>query len=225
MPKQLPVLLLVFAATVVLSISAGASPSVYGFNGLVLIPTAETMDLNEFNVTASIFDVTDDADVSAFSAIYGISDNFEVGFTNVNYGYEDKATQIFNGYGSGQYTFVGAKYRIMRATGNKPAIAVGVFDITGENSATLYVVGSGRLMKNCKNSPMLHLGFSSGDQYDGIFGGVSANIGDKIEVSAEYDTYEYNFGAKYAFTDALGLHVFLLDGDELGAGMSFSHRN
>lgn len=208
-PKYLLALLLVLVASVMVSISASAAPAVNGFTGLVEIPTADALKARDFNVGVFVKDVGDDADRVNYCVNFGITDNFEVGLMKRERPWHDT-------------TSINAKYMFMQEMDQKPAIAVGVVNITDTDDASVYVVGSRCLLRS-GNGPRLHLGFGSGDELDGIFGGVSAELGDKCEVFAEYDTDDYNFGAKFAVSPALRVHVFLEDGSDFGVGMSFNH--
>lgn len=210
-PKYLSALLLVLVVSVMVSISASAAPAYYGYTGMIIVPTADCLDRGDFNFGINIMDVSGSGNYSTYNANYGVNDDFEVGLSSEN-------------YGGSEYLYLNAKYRIQKEADQKPAIAVGIIDITDDYDTCVYVVGSRSLNQNA-DSPILHLGFGTGFELDGIFGGISAPIGDRLIVEAEYDTYEYNFGARYQATPELGVHVFLYDGDELGVGMDFCHKN
>lgn len=220
MLKHVLVLMLLLLVSAMVSVSVCAAPSYYGFSGLIFIPTADCLDRGDYNFSVNMMDVSGEGNFSAYNAVYGMSDNFEVGISSENWDYS--AEPYIEG--KTKYVYINAKYRIRSEVNQEPAIAVGVIDITDDYDPCVYVVGSRSLNRNA-NSPVLHLGFGTGFDLDGIFGGISAPVGDRFTVEAEYDTYEYNFGARYQATPELGVHVFLVDGDELGAGVNFCHKN
>ncbi|HUW09338.1 MAG TPA: hypothetical protein VM537_06375, partial [Anaerolineae bacterium] len=71
-------------------------------------------------------------------------------------------------------------------------------------------------------SPQVHLGIGGG-QLDGIFGGVSAVIADRLALMLEYDSEDINWGARLAVTDEIRVHFGAFDGlDDIGLGLSFN---
>jgi hypothetical protein len=66
----------------------------------------------------------------------------------------------------------------------------------------------------------VHVGLGSG-QLDGLFGGVSARIGDRVSVMAEYDGNQINLGARLPIARNVEVTAAALDGlSDFGVGVS-----
>ena len=209
-------LLCLVAAGSMLVGTAVAAPSFFGYTGLVAIPTADSLDKDEYNLGIFTTNVEEGADFTTYAANMGIVPNLEVGFTRIK---PDKA--------SGE-TWINAKYTFTPETSGNPAIAGGVVDFTDESETTAYIVLSKAFGHSVSTSlgeittPRFHIGVGGG-QFDGVFGGVSATLGDRFTVMAEYDSADVNWGARMALSDELRIHFGGFDGlDDVGLGISFN---
>ncbi len=209
-------LLCVLLTVCVLVGTAGAAPSFFGYTGLVRIPTADSLNKDEYNLAAFAVNADEGADSTVFAANLGLLPNLEVGFARIK---PDE--------GSGE-TWINAKYTFMPETSKNPAVAGGVVDLTGESDTTAYIVLSKAFGHGVKTSlgeitsPRFHIGVGGG-QFDGIFGGVSATLGDRFTLMAEYDSEDVNWGARLAVTPEVRVHFGAFDGlDDVGLGVSFN---
>lgn len=208
-----------FAAVAVLVCLAGpalAAPSFFGYTGLVGVPTAEALDKDDYNAAAFTLNFEEGGDSNIYAANLGIADGLEVGFARF------KPEE-----GEGE-TFLNAKYRFSPETGERPAVAAGVVDFTDEVDTTVYVVMSKSLVRRYEMSfgeivsPQIHFGVGGG-QFDGVFGGLSAALGDRLMLMVEHDSEEINFGARLALSNEVRAHFAALDGfDDIGLGLSYN---
>lgn len=208
-----------FCALACLAVTAGlaaAAPSFYGYTGLVTIPNADALQDGDYNLAAFTINLEEGADSTVYAANLGIIDNLELGFARVR---PEEAP--------GE-TFINAKYMFEAETEAHPQIAAGVIDFTNEVDTTVYVVLSKTFWKQYATargditSPQVHLGIGGG-QLDGIFGGVSAVIADRLALMLEYDSEDINWGARLAVTDEVRVHFGAFDGlDDIGLGLSFN---
>lgn len=195
--------------------AAFSAPSFLGYSGLISIPTTDALNDEEYSVGLHGLGIESGVDTTVYFANFGLEEGLEVGFTR------------FEPDSGGGETFVNAKYRIKEETEAHPAFAAGVTDFTGEEETTTYLVMSksfiweGTTRYGEINAPMLHLGVGGGF-LEGIFGGVSVGLGDRILLMGEYNTSDYNFGVRLAVTPQVKVHAAVFDGDELGIGVSFS---
>jgi len=196
--------------------SAAASPSFFGYTGLVRIPTADALDKEEYNAAAFAVNVDEGEDYTVFAANLGLIPQLEVGFARVK---PDEA--------SGE-TWLNAKYAFAPETNRNPAIAGGVVDFTGETDTTAYIVLSKSFPRHYKTalgeiaSPRAHIGVGGG-QLDGVFAGLSATLGDRFTLMAEYDSDDFNWGARLAIGDEWRVHFGGFDWlDDVGLGISFN---
>lgn len=206
--------LLVALAVAGLTTSAQAAPSLQGYTGLLLTPTADALDREEYNAAFFTLNLEEGADEDIFAANLGVSEGVEVGFARIR----PEA-------GSGE-TILNAKYRFRPENAARPAFAVGVIDATAEIDTTVYFVVGKSLAQTPKlrdreiTSPRLHVGIGAG-RLDGLFAGVSAVFGDKLMVMGEYDTRDINLGARLAVGAGVRVHAGWIHGlDDFAVGAS-----
>lgn len=195
---------------------ASAAPSFLGYTGLVVIPTADALDRGEYSAAAYAVDLESSSDSNVFAGNVGLAEMTEIGFTRIK---PD---------GSDAETFINAKHAFRVETETHPGMAAGVIDVTDEVESTAYVVmskaisrGGGSNRYGDVTAPRIHFGIGGG-QLSGFFGGISASLGDRLLLMAEYDSSNINFGARLAITAEIRAHAALLDGDDLALGASFT---
>jgi hypothetical protein len=194
-------------------VAAWASPSLLGPTGLLLTPSAEVLGTAQWNVGGSLLS-SDSQDVSALYASVGVLKGMEIGLAQVSP--EDGEAG----------TFVNAKLLLPQPIPMKLSVALGVIDLTDQIDTTPYVVvshtiGGGLILQHgAISSPQVHVGLGSG-QLDGLFGGVSARIGDRVSVMAEYDGNQINLGARLPIARNVEVTAAALDGlSDFGVGVS-----
>ena len=119
-----------------------------------------------------------------------------------------------------------AKYRFIPETIATPGVSAGLTFTGRDSDASGYLVVSKTLstpdMGDVPNTSLSgHLGIAVGDDLEGVFGGLSATLGDKLTLMVEHDTDDLNIGARLAISQQLRLHGALLGGDSVGFGISF----
>jgi len=202
--------LLVLFVLAAVSSQVTATPSYFGYTGLMITPTADTLKTGGFNA-GGVFVIDDSNNTSFWSANVGLLDSLEVGGALVSPEHGDS-----NG-------IINAKFRLLNEDISVPALAIGISDLTDELDTTPYVVASKSLQISGENpyAPRLHVGFGGG-HLDGLFAGLSATATDRIQLMVEYDTNDVNFGVQFAVAQSLRLHAGLVGGDNLGLGLNYN---
>jgi len=208
--KTLRIAFLMIIILVLAQFACTATPSYWGYTGLILTPTADTLPQYGFNLGASFID-SDSYDSAFYSGNVGIAAGLEIGGT------------VFVPDGGDSKTIFNAKYRVMNENLALPAVAIGISDATDELDATPYVVLSKSLAFGTESliSPRLHIGVGGGG-LDGLFGGISTSFGPKTILMAEYDTEDVNFGVQFAVNKEFRIHADSITGDNFGLGISFN---
>lgn len=214
--------LLIFIFTCVILASTASigwsAPSFRGYTGLVVVPTADTLDEGEFNL-GLMTEGIDDFDANDMFMNYGPNDGLEIGFNSF---------QPLNG--DDRETLLNAKYRLMPETEDRAGVAFGLIDATDEIQSTAYAVASKSLARglsvfdNDVTNLRGHIGIGGG-RLDGLFVGLSAFAGNRAMFSIEYDSKDTNIGFRFTPVRGVRLHAGWFDvggGDDFGAGVSFS---
>jgi hypothetical protein len=194
-------------------------PSFRGYTGLMVVPTADALGKGDWNAGFFYENVANET-INDVVANYGIAQGFEFGIDRFRLN-EDRDHQ----------TLLNAKYRFMPEAGNRPAVAAGINDITDDIDTTVYVVASKtlgcsiRAWKGETLTPRVHVGFGGG-RLSGLFGGVSAWVGNRVELMAEWDSKDVKVGLRWRFTPEFTIHGggFNLndrDDDPFSTGASF----
>lgn len=217
MKKQVRIALSVTAVVAVLISSsvAVAAPSLLGYSGLVTIPTTDSLEKGQYSAAMFVVDLESGPDSNVYALNLGMSAGTEIGFARI---------RPDGGVGE---TILNAKHAFREETQAHPAVAAGIVDLTGEMDTTAYVVMSKAISwRNTTKhgeitAPRIHIG-AGGGMIDGIFGGLSAVLGERLVLMAEYDSIDFNFGVRLLITDELKAHGAILDGEDLALGVSFS---
>jgi Exopolysaccharide biosynthesis protein YbjH len=187
-----------------------AAPNYLGSTGLLMTPSADVLQLREWNAH-----VHGSEDFTTYGASFGLFENLEVGVT----GYDFK-------HGGGTNALINAKYRLVPESKSVPAIAVGAVDISDEFNVdpSIYLVISkalGMVSPGGTTGLQLrgHVGVGQGI-YDTVFGGVDLILTPRLLLMAEYDSSDFNFGARLGLTPEVRADLSVLDG-KFGAGLSY----
>ncbi len=209
--------IMVAAALLGSVLSAQAAPSLEGYTGLLLTPTADALDQGEYNVAFSTLNLEEGGNTSIWTGNYGSAAGTEIGVARIKL---DHATAE---------TVINGKYRIRGENGGAPALAVGVIDATDEIDTSVYLVMSKSLSKVIAThdkeitNPRLHVGIGGGGRLDGFFAGASVVLGDALTLMAEYDTRNVNLGARLAVGHGVRVQAGWIDGlDDFALGASFN---
>jgi hypothetical protein len=198
---------------------ASAAPSLLGYTGLLLVPDADALDDQEFNVAYYTLNVEEGADERIFVANLGVDEGTEVGFARIK-----------PEHGSAE-TALSGKYQIQPEDMHRPALAAGIFDLTDEMDTTVYFVASKMLGRRYEIEgkegemiqPRIHVGIGGGGALDGLFLGGTAVLGRKLTLIAEYDSNDINFGGRLAVGSDIRVHAGWINGlDDIAIGASFN---
>ncbi len=201
-----------------LAITAGlaaAAPSYFGYTGLIRVPTADTLNDNEFNAGAFFINRDEFDDPAIYAGNLGVADGLEIGLSVIR---RDSGTDD---------VFVNGKYNFRPGVDGKPALAAGIIDLASQVDATVYFVASKGFGKvyETQFGPVhtgeFHAGFGGG-QLDGIFGALNANLGPTAKLMLEYDTEDFNLGARFLLGPQFAIDIGLFDWSDLGGGLSYT---
>ncbi len=212
----LPLCIILIAAACLPGYSA--IPSFRGYTGLMVVPSADALGKGDWNAGVFFEDVASGT-INDIVANYGLAQGFEVGINRFD---RDDDTD--------DHTLINAKYRFIPETASHPAFAAGISDLVDEVETSVYVVASKsfgcaiRAWEGETLSPRFHVGFGGG-ALSGIFAGVSAYVGNRIEIMGEWDGDHVNAGARWRVTPQFTIHAggFNLsdEEDEFTTGASF----
>lgn len=222
----------VAVALVVISLmacgGAVAEPTLNGYTGLVLVPTAETLAADNFNIGVNSGEVEDWDDFSYY-ANFGLGEETEVGL--LLFRPDDGGGQINSASvraRGGDQTFLHIKRGISADIDGGPDIAAGVFDLADEVETTVYVVATweqgdevGTVDGETINFLDVHAGFAGGMIQD-FFGGVNLAFGPEMQVMGEFINDDFNIGARISPLQNVTIDGALLDVDDLAINVSYA---
>lgn len=200
------------------SLPAPATPTMYGYSGLFIAPTADVLPPNNFSVEMATMD-KEDFDLEYWSITVGARNNVEAGFVKFQPGPPVQERTVLH-----------AKVALKPGGNGKPAVAAGIFDPTDELDSTVYVVASQettRPLGTAKGKSAVlyraHAGFGGGF-IDGFFFGAEVSIGDKLDLIGEWVNSDFNAGGRFHFTKDFTADVFFQNMDTLALGGSYTGR-
>ncbi len=171
------------------SLLTGAN-SLFGPTGLIVIPTAYTVEKNMFAVSGSF-----GKNMRGPAANFGILDFIEIGGAFIDReGASNKA--IANG-----------KVTILPQNFKNFEIGIGVIDALDAIGRTLYVVGSADFIPPNIDEPIagtppvgfkVHAGVGSGMFNEELFAGAEVLFGNKFSLIGEWDTSNFNGAVRYS---------------------------
>lgn len=206
----------------------GAAPSFLSTTGNIMTPNDSLLGAGEFSANYDYFDI-DDVTTTVFGANVGVTQNLELGIARID---KDAA-------GVDAETILNAKYLVLPETVTRPSLLVGVVDAGGEldakDDAGLYVVIGKNLTPAATGltgepvEPLRgYLGIGTG-VYDGMFAGLDCTISQRVKIIAEFlngfgekNDSIFNAGLRVAITDSLRGDIALIDGGDIGFGISYT---
>ena len=223
MKERICILILV---SCILSGMAMAAPSFLGTTGLIFIPNDRHLQAGDFSANFHSIDYDRGATETILGANVGLTEELEVGVARISFNRD--------GVGDDSETILNGKYSVLDETASRPSLLVGVLDAGGnldEDDPGLYVLIGKNLtpaLSGVSGSPVSpirgYVGLGTG-ALDGLFGGIEWSFNSKATLLAEFLTRndsEFNFGARFAISGGVRGDIALIDGDDLGFGISYT---
>lgn len=177
-----------------LHVPVQASPSFQGATGLTNVPTANTLSTKGFNLgfKKTLAEDAKTKKTNIFFFNYGIRQGLEIGGGSIEE------------VGGENQTLLQGKINISPETEGSPGVSTGILYYTEKvpdlDRATLYAVATQKLdfppVLAKKFNMSFHIGIGN-NRLDGAFGGVEMAVSPMLVFSAEYDTVDFNFGARF----------------------------
>jgi hypothetical protein len=179
-----------------------AAPTLNGPTGLIMVPTAESLQYKEMNVGLD----------------YKLSNNKQRHFYKFNFG-EFKGVElgIVGGSVPTEGVFVNAKYYLMSDNTRFPlSIALGVENLGAKNSTGVYMVASKKFQGGISGHFGFYAGFEEGIDLDpSIMGGAEWVLDNRISLLADVvgkrRKYTLNTGLRFAIYPDLQFRAAILD--------------
>jgi len=207
---------LVAAMLLAASVSAFGEPSLMGYTGLLLAPTADTLGVRHYNVAIASTEAQDWED-RAYLANVGLQPGLEAG------------VQWWHPENGGPETLLNLKYRFQPPAPGRASLAVGVSDVTDELNTAVYFVASqelGQSVGRLDGKPLSLLrvhGGISGGWIDDFFFGAELRLGDRLTVMAEHVNDEINLGVRMHPWRNFTVDAGLLDMNQWAANISYNY--
>lgn len=187
-------------AIIGLAIPIAADPTFFGPSGLIVIPTAESLEYQQFNLSYD-FRGTSTAQQGYYKFNMGMFKNVELG--------------IIGGATPTEGVFINMKYFLISDASRYPmSFAIGLQNLASKTDTGLYLVMS----KKFQGGLSAHLGFNTfiSDQIDPtLMGGIEYIVNDHMSFLADFSgkqkTYTLNGGLRFAIYPDLSLRVNILD--------------
>lgn len=191
---------------------ASAAPSFFGPTGLLVIPTADTLAQQSWNLHLHLTE-----DLTAYGANFGLAQQLEIGVSGVDPEFGGTEA-IFN-----------AKYAALMETATGPGVAIGVVDIADalDIDPGIYVVASKSLSSLLGNRAGRynlrgHLGYGwNGVFNDDIFWGLDLQLTEQVQAILEGIGGDITFGARFGLGQGIRAELASYDGD-FGGGISYA---
>lgn len=229
MTLQFRALLFAFIMACIFAGVSVAAPAFIGTTGTILTPSDVVLSAGDFGANYHIIEFTDH--VTLLGASIGVTENLEIGVAAWNPDGTAETDTLING-----------KYRLLAETAATPSIVAGAVDVTGDldpdDDPSLYVVAGKDLSKllgpaaGAVGPLRVYVGVGGGI-YNGVFGGLNWTISPRVQLMGEYinklniagvanEESVFNFGLRLGITDSLRGDISLIDGDDLGFGLSYT---
>jgi hypothetical protein len=191
---------------------ASAAPNFFGPTGLLVIPTADTLAQQSWNVHLHITE-----DLLSYGANFGLAKQLELGVTGLD---PD---------GGDTQALINAKYTLLMESGKAPGIAIGGVDLADELDLdpAIYLVASKSLSSlmgggAAKYNLNAHLGYGwNGIFNDDVFWGLDLSLTPQIQAMVEGIGGDVTFGARFGLGSGLRAELASYDG-EFGGGISYA---
>ncbi len=207
---------LIMAVLLSACVLALGEPSLMGYTGLLLAPTADTLGDRQYNVAIASTEAQD-WDDRAYLANFGLQPGLEAG------------VQWWHPEYGGSETLLNLKYRFQPPTPGRASLAVGVSDVTDELNTAVYFVASqelGQSVGQLDGKPVSLLrvhGGISGGWIDDFFFGAELRLGERLTVMAEHINDDVNLGVRMHPWRNFTVDAGLLDMDEWAANISYNY--
>jgi len=207
---------LIMAVLLSACVLALGEPSLMGYTGLLLAPTADTLGDRQYNVAIASTEAHD-WDDRAYLANFGLQPGLEAG------------VQWWHPEYGGSETLLNLKYRFQPPTPGRASLAVGVSDVTDELNTAVYFVASqelGQSVGQLDGKPVSLLrvhGGISGGWIDDFFFGAELRLGERLTVMAEHINDDVNLGVRMHPWRNFTVDAGLLDMDEWAANISYNY--
>ncbi len=193
-----------------------AEPALRGYSGLLLAPTADALNRNQYSVSLNSSEISDFED-RGYILNYGLQDNIEGGLL-----------WLHPEYGSTE-TLINIKHRFEQGSARRASLAVGVTDLTDEIDTSVYVVATkefGQPVATIGGRPVhmlrVHAGIGSGMLEDFFFG-AEARLGRRMTLMAEHVNDQINVGARLRLWRNFTIDAGLLDMDDFALSLSYNY--
>ena len=202
---------------VLIAIGGGAAePALRGYSGLLLLPTADSLNRNQYNVSLNSSEITDFEDRS-YIFNYGLADDIEGGLL------------WFHPERGPTETLINIKYRFERGTSRRASLAVGVADLTDQLDTSVYVIATkevGEPVGSIGGHPVhmlrVHAGIGSG-MFDDFFFGAEARLAERLTLMAEHVNDQINVGARLRLWRNFTVDAGWLDADDLAVALTYNY--
>ena len=199
-PQMIKRILWIVMAIVALISPVVADPTFFGPSGLISMPTAESLEYQQFNVGYD-FRGTGKDQQGYYKFNMGMFKNVELG--------------IVGGATPTEGVFINVKYFLISdATRYPMSFAVGLQNLASKSDTGLYLVMSKKFQGGLSG----HLGFNTfiSDQIDPtLMGGIEYMVSDHMSFLADFSgkqkTYTLNGGLRFAIYPDLSLRVNILN--------------
>lgn len=179
-----------------------AAPTINGPTGLIMVPTAESLQYKEMNVALD----------------YKLSNTTQQHFLKFNFG-EFKGVElgIVGGSVPTEGVFVNAKYYLMSDNTRFPlSIAIGAENLGSKRNTGVYMVASKKFQGGVNGHFGFYAGFEENNELDpSIMGGVEWILDNRISLLADLvgkrRKYTLNGGLRFAIYPDFHLRAAILD--------------
>ncbi len=196
--------------------TAGAEPALPGYSGLLMAPTADALNRNQYSVSLNSSEVSDFED-RGYILNFGLADDIEGGLL------------WFHPEHGPSRTLINIKHRFERGSARRASLAVGVADLTDEVDTSVYVAATkqlGRQVGIISGRPVhmlrVHAGVGSG-MFDDFFFGAEARLGRRMTLMAEHVNDQVNVGARLRLWQNFTVDAGVLDMDDVAVSLSYNY--
>lgn len=224
-----PAVAIVVVASLLACGATWAEPTLYGFTGLLTVPTAHTLGSGTYNVGVNSGEL-EDWDDFAYYANFGLGQETEAGVLIFRSDDSGGSSQIDTTSlrRNQDETFLSIKRNLTAPDEGGPQIAGGIFDITDEVETTVYMVATweqGRVVGQISGREVhfldLHAGFAAGI-FEDFFAGVNLRFGPNLIILGEWIMDDINLGVRLSPAPNFTIDAGLLDLDDLAVNVSYS---